>query len=89
MSRPAPLDVAAERSGTVDFLAAYDWVSYAIEPVGIRVADDVAVVHYRYHEVVRNTADGAVHEERGRATQVLKRHQGAWRTLSIMSGPAS
>lgn len=87
MSRPAPLDVAAERSGTVDFLAAYDWVSFAIEPMGIRVADDVAVVHYRSHEVVRNTAGGAVHEERGRATQVLKRHQGAWRT--IMSGPAS
>lgn len=89
MSRPAPLDVAAERSGTVEFLAAYDWVSFAIEPAAIRVTDDVAVVHYRYHEVVRNTADGTVHEERGRATQVLKRHQGAWTTLSILSGPAS
>jgi hypothetical protein len=50
MSRPAPLDVAAERSGTVEFLAAYDWVSFAIEPAGIRVTDDVAVVHYRYHD---------------------------------------
>ena len=87
-SRPAPLDLAAERAGTVAFLAAYDWVSYEIEPAGIRVTGDEAVVHYRYREVVRNTADRKVQTETGRATQVLKRHEGRWKTLTLMSGPA-
>ena len=88
MSRPAPLDVAAERAGTVAFLAAYDWVSYEIEAAGVRVAGEEAVVHYRYREVVRSTADGTVQTETGRATQVLKRHQGQWKTLTLMSGSA-
>lgn len=88
MNRPAPLDVEAERSGTVAFLDSYSWVSYRVEPVAIRITDDVAIVHYRYHEVVRSTADGTVHEEHGRATQVLKRLDGEWKTLSILSGPS-
>jgi ketosteroid isomerase-like protein len=86
MVREVPLDFAAERSGTVAFLAEYDWVSYEIEPVAIRVVGDEAVAHYRYREVVRKTGDATVHEEKGRATQVLKRQQGGWKTLTIMSG---
>ena len=88
MSRPVPLDVAAERAGTMEFLAAYDWVSYQIDPVAVRVVDDNAVVHYRYVEVVRRVSDQTVHHETGRVTQVLKRHEGQWKTLTIMSGPA-
>lgn len=87
MSREVPLDFAAERSGTVAFLAEYDWVSYDIEPIAVRVVGNEAIVHYRYHEVVRKTGDDSVFEEKGRATQVLKRHRRQWKTLTIMSGP--
>lgn len=91
MSRPAPLDVGAERRGTEKFLAEYDWVDYAIVPVAIRIVGDDAIVHYRYREVVRPAAGGAESREEGRATQVLRRvggRNGAWKTLTIMSGPA-
>lgn len=88
MSRPAPLDVAAERRGTVEFLAQYDWESYALEPVAIRIVGDDAIVHYRYRERVRPAAGGAVAQEDGRATQVMRRVRGRWKTLTIMSGPA-
>jgi hypothetical protein len=86
MSRPTPFDFAAERSSTLAFLTEYDWVSYEIEPVAIRVVDDHAIVHYRYREVVRSATAATRHEEKGRATQVLKRHQRRWKTLTIMSG---
>lgn len=88
MNREAPFDVAGERAGTKAFLAEYDWVSYELHPVAIRVFEDTATTHYRYREVVRKTADGTIHEERGRATQVLRRHEGQWKTIAIMSGPA-
>ena len=88
MSRPAPLDVAAERRGTREFLAQYDWESHTLEPVGIRIVGDVAIVHYRYREVTRPSAGGAVQQESGRATQVLRRVGGRWKTLTIMSGAA-
>jgi len=86
MSRPGPLDVVAERRGTEAFLAQYDWESYTIEPVAIRIVGDDAIVHYRYREVVRPAAGGAVQREDGRATQVLRRVGGLWKTLTIMSG---
>lgn len=89
MSRPAPLDLAAERRGTEEFLAQYEWESYTIEPVAIRIVGDDAVVHYRYREVVRPAAGGASQQEDGRATQVLRRVDGRWKTLTIMSGPVS
>ena len=88
MSRPATLDYATERSGTVEFFDRYDWVAHEIDPVAIRVVDDIAIVHYRYREVVRDSVDGEVHEEKGRATQVLKRQGDQWKTLTIMSGSA-
>ena len=88
MSRPAPMDLAAERRGTEEFLARYDWESYAIEPVAIRIVGDDAIVHYHYREVVRPAAGGASQQEEGRATQVLRRVGGQWKTLTIMSGPA-
>lgn len=87
MNRPAPLDVAAERQGTVEFLAQYDWESYTIEPVAIRIVGDVAIVHYRYHEAVRRTGADKVQREEGRATQVMRRLGESWKTLTIMSGP--
>ena len=87
MSRPAPLDLAAERRGTEEFLAQYDWESYALEPVAIRIVDDDAIVHYRYGEVVRPATGGPPQREHGRATQVLRRVEGRWKTLTIMSGP--
>lgn len=86
MSRDTPLDLDGERAGTRAFLAEYDWVSYEIDPVSIRVVDDEAIVHYRYREVVKKVADGTVHEERGRVAQVLKRLPDGWKTLTIMSG---
>ena len=89
MSRDAPLDFGAEREGTEAFLAEYDWVSYEIDLAAIRIVEDDAVVHYRYREVVKRTSDGSVHEENGRATQVLKRHRGEWKTFTIMSGSVS
>ena len=87
MSRPAPLDLAAERRGTEEFLAQYDWESYTIEPVAIRIVGDDAIVHYRYREVIRPASGGAPQQEDGRATQVLRRVGGRWKTLTIMSGP--
>ena len=86
MSRATPLDFEGERAGTQAFLAEYDWVSHEIHLVNVRVIDDEAVVHYRYREVVKKKADGTLHEERGRATQVLKRYQNRWKTVAIMSG---
>ena len=89
MSRPAPLDVAAERGGTEAFLAQYDWESYTLEPVAIRIVGEDAIVHYYYREVVRPSAGGAAQQEDGRATQVLRRVGRRWKTLTIMSGPTA
>jgi ketosteroid isomerase-like protein len=88
MDRPAPLDVAAERRGTEEFLARYDWEGYTIEPVAIRIVGEDAIVHYRYRERVRPAGGGAVQQDDGRATQVLRRTGGRWKTLTIMSGSA-
>lgn len=86
-SRQAPLDLAAERRGTEEFLAQYDWVSHTIEPVAIRIVGEDAIVHYRYREVIRPAAGGTPQQEDGKATQVMRRLGERWKTLTIMSGP--
>ncbi len=63
-------------------------MSHAIEPVAIRIVGEDAIVHYRYREVIRPATGGAAQQEDGRATQVLRRVEGRWKTLTIMSGPA-
>jgi Domain of unknown function (DUF4440) len=86
MTREAPMDLAAERAGTETFSASYDWISHAIDPVDIRVIDDIAIVHFTYYESVREIASGSVFEDKGRATQVFKRVDGNWHTITMMVG---
>lgn len=86
-ARPQPYDVAAERSGTEAFLADWEWETYHVEPLSIRIVDDIAVIHYAYREVLRAKEGDGRHDETGRATQVMKRDGGRWLMLAIMSGP--
>ena len=58
---------------------------YNITPVGIRVIDDLAVVHY-YYTMITESADGKRKSEEGRWTDVLVKKGGKWVMIADHGG---
>ncbi len=85
LSMPEPIDKAGVRNEWVGFFATGDIVRHVIEPVGIAVFGDVAVVHYRY-AVTMQDLDGVEREARGRYTDVLLKQGGRWVWIADVGG---
>jgi len=60
---------------------------YDITPVGITVHGDVAIVHYFYYDVSKNT-EGKVKTEHGRWTDILVKQGDRWVILADHGGAA-
>jgi uncharacterized protein (TIGR02246 family) len=60
-------------------------VLYDVNPVGIKVFGDVAVVHYYYTRTYVDRA-GAEHHDAGRWTDVLKKQSGRWLMIADHGG---
>lgn len=66
-------------------LAQYEYVIHDIQPVGIIVLDDVAIVHYYYTARLKKS-DGEIVNSSGRFTDILRETDGMWRVIADHGG---
>jgi ketosteroid isomerase-like protein len=63
-------------------------VLHTIQPVGIAIHDDIAIVHYYYSELEKN-AKGEEEYSQGRWTDILKKQGGRWVLVADQGGKTS
>jgi len=87
LSSPAPESKAQAAKYLRFFVGRGTTEFYDITPVAIVVHGDVAVVHYFYYEVAKDS-DGKMKTERGRWTDILVKQGDRWVLLGDHGGAA-
>jgi ketosteroid isomerase-like protein len=74
---PLPNNKAFFRKNIALWLETGDMLTYNIQPVAIKVFDNVAIVHYYWSNVIKDTK-GNVNNDNGRWTDIIMKQGDKW-----------